>query len=47
MGLPAIKVETMRPTPEVVAAVLAALAAEAPEALPAAWRAEDAAGPAA
>lgn len=38
MALPAIKVETMRPAPEVVTAVLARLAAEAPEALPAAWR---------
>ena len=36
--LPAIKVETMRPVPEVVTAVLARLVAEAPEALPAVWR---------
>ena len=35
MDLPAIKVETMRPAPAVVTAVLARLAAEAPEALPA------------
>ena len=38
LELPTIKVETMRPVPEVVTAVLARLAAEAPEALPAAWR---------
>ena len=38
LDLPAIKVETMRPAPEVVTAVLARLAADAPEALPAAWR---------
>jgi shikimate kinase len=38
MDLPAIKVETMRPAPEVVTVVLARLAAHAPEALPATWR---------
>ena len=37
--LPAIKVETMRPVPEVISAILATLAADAPAALPAAWRA--------
>jgi shikimate kinase len=38
MGLPAMKMETMRPALEVAAAIHARLAAEAPEALPAAWR---------
>ena len=37
-GLPAPKVETMRPAHEVAAAIHARLAADAPEALPAAWR---------
>jgi shikimate kinase len=38
MGLPAMKVETMRPAHEVAAAIHARLAADAPDALPAAWR---------
>ena len=38
MGLPAIKVETMRPPSDVAAAIHARLAEDAPEALPAAWR---------
>jgi len=38
MGLPVIKIETLRPAAEVVTAVLARLGREAPEALPAAWR---------
>ncbi len=36
--LPAMKIETLRPAPEVVMAILDRLAADAPEAPPAAWR---------
>ena len=37
-GLPALKVETMRPAHEVAAAIHVRLAADAAEALPSAWR---------
>lgn len=39
LALPALKVETTRPVPEVATAVLARLAAQASDALPTAWRA--------
>ena len=40
LALPVIKVETMRPAPAVVASMLETLAARAPNALPATWRAD-------
>ena len=38
MELPAIKVETMHPAPDVAAVIHARLAADVPEALPRTWR---------